>query len=159
VTISKASTVSGPKPSCACYERAIFSDQDRQESRTQQAKSVDDQQKLSESSAFSLTVIGVGVSVGARRFRAVQRVTDVHRGTHPHRGASSPHVLLCRPLACTTYQFAVPANDRTDFDPTVGTTRATSLRSRSNGEFVYVRNAGALRKETMRRRRASVPIA
>src|SRR5438552_7529627 len=47
--------------------------QDRQESRSQQAKRVDDQQKLSEGSAFSLTCIGV-VSVGARRFPALRRV-------------------------------------------------------------------------------------
>jgi len=39
-------------------------------------------------------------------------------------------------------RLPVPANGHTQFGLTVGTTGATSLRNRSNAEFVYIRNTG-----------------
>src|SRR5207253_2110131 len=43
-----------------------------------------------------------------------------------------------------TRQPRSPGGGHADFDPTVGTTRATGLCTGSNGEFVYARNAEAL---------------
>src|SRR5437016_14212126 len=45
-----------------------------------------------------------------------------------------------------TRQPRSPGGGHADFDPTVGTTRATGLCTGSNGEFVYARNAEALWK-------------
>ncbi len=71
---------------------------DRQESRSQQAKSVDDQQKLSEGSAFSLTCIGV-VSVGARRFPALRRVIiGIAKVSGDRRGHLIGEAAFLRPI-------------------------------------------------------------
>src|SRR2546421_11833615 len=45
-----------------------------------------------------------------------------------------------------TRQPRSPGGGHADFDPTVGTTRATGLCTGSNGEFVYAKNAEALWK-------------
>ena len=71
---------------------------DRQESRSQQAKSVDDQQKLPEGSAFSLTCIGV-VSVGARRFPALRRVIiGIAKVSGDRRGHLIGEAAFLRPI-------------------------------------------------------------